>query len=72
MKKDIILIILLIVALILIGHYALKKWTDLPMVYKSNSTKECVKVVLIDEKTGKEVTGSCDKIPEKHILVWVK
>ena len=37
----------------------------LPLVYRSWSTKECVKV-------EPESAGTCDDLPKRHEIVWVK
>ena len=38
-------------------------WLDMPTVYQSNSTGECVKVVT------KQGDGSCDTLPSRYVLI---
>lgn len=42
---------------------AAKEYLDIPTVYVSNSTKECVKVL---------PEGDCYNLPEKYRRVWVE
>ena len=38
---------------------------DLPIVYKSWSTQECVKV-------EPESAGTCEDLPDEYLTVWVR
>ena len=38
---------------------------DIPLVHRSWSTKECVKV-------EPESAGTCDDLPKRYEIVWVK
>lgn len=53
-------------AVIVIAFFGVKRALDTPIVYKSASTNECVKV---DSPKG-DVT--CEKLPDTYDLVWVR
>lgn len=46
--------------------WAIKVWADMPIVYKSWETQQCVRV---DDPAREH---DCGNLPEKYDLVWVK
>lgn len=44
--------------------------SDIPDVYISHSTGMCQKVIYYEE--GKERIKTCDKLPNKYNVIWVK
>lgn len=46
--------------------FAIKTWADMPIVYKSASTNECVEV---DDPAGEH---DCGNLPDKYELEWVQ
>lgn len=58
-----VLIILVPLLLALAARSAL----NLPTVYQSHSTKECVRVVNADGSAGR-----CDTLPERYHRVWTR
>lgn len=44
----------------------IKLWADMPIVYKSASSDECVRV---DDPAGEH---DCGNLPDKYELVWVQ
>ena len=53
----------LLLAVTMLLVWAGQAWLDMPMVYQSNSTGECVKVVT------KQGDGSCDNLPSRYDLI---
>lgn len=60
----------LIVVLASLGYALLSVFLDLPDVYMSNSTGECVRVV--EYGTGAPEVKDCSELPSKYNLVWVE
>lgn len=50
----------------LVFFFAIKTWADLPIVYKSATTNECVRV---DDPAGEH---ECGNLPSKYDLQWVE
>ena len=61
MKEFLLLFAASILFFLTIEVYVLR----LPLVYRSWSTKECVKV-------EPESAGTCDDLPKRYEIVWVK
>ena len=55
-----------VAAIALLFAWCITVWADMPLVYKSWSTQECVKV---EDPAGKY---SCDNLPGRYELVWAK
>ena len=62
LRDDAILYAMLL-AVTLLLVWAGQAWLDIPTVYQSNSTGECVKVVT------KHGEGSCDMLPSRYDLI---
>lgn len=65
MKKHIANALFALVALLLV-LLGVRYYLDLPTVYESYSTQECVKVETPDGP------GSCERLPKKYHHVWVQ
>ena len=44
--------------------------SDIPDVYISHSTGMCQKVIYYEE--GKETEKTCDELPNKYNVIWIK
>ncbi len=58
--------IVLWVLIALLFGWVVKLWADLPIVYRSASTNECVAV---DDPAGEH---ECGNLPDKYELRWVE
>ena len=65
---DYTLSILIVCGLIIGLAWAMTSVAQMPDVYVSNSTGECVKVINYDERFD----YTCENLPEKYNRVWVK
>lgn len=58
---------LIIMCLIMsLSFYVIKDYLDLPIVYRSHSTQECIKVISPKNKY------SCERMPRAYEVVWVQ
>lgn len=52
--------------------YALDDALSLPQVYKSHSTGECVKMVVVDNRGQPKEVVCPETLPSRYDLVWVQ
>lgn len=53
-----------------LAFLAVSVFMDIPDVYVSNSTGECVRI--IEYNTGVPEIKDCSELPSKYNLVWIK
>jgi len=73
-EKPSVELVVLVLGLVLVGGLVDvgARYLDLPVVHRSWTTKQCVRVEDPAAEARRRPPATCDRIPEAHETVWVE